>query len=370
VENSNPSQKQTATPISTLTLNPSHPGEPEIQVPETRAPADSPEIGKDTPSRQSDPFNPTQVEAVLKAIKIREGLTPEQVKRVHDLIAEYADCFALSICEVIPAKDATLCLDILEDMELLTKARQQTFTPPQRRYLHKKILEMLDAGIIERTDPAMIKCVSPTTLGQKQHDGAGLTLEQLQQKVNDKCMAVGLTPHFQLPAKCKPQEANEQGERDQKWWVCQDFKEVNKHSKVAPMPQGDIQVKQHRLSGHKYVSVIDFTSGFYTVKIHKESRPYTTFYIKGLGHFWYVHMPFGLMGAPTAFAAVTANHLHDLIADEVMEIFINDGGIATDSFNKMEAKLRRVLDRVRERTLSLSAAKSRLFMEEELFTGS
>jgi hypothetical protein len=176
-------------------------------------------------------------------------------------------------------------------------------------------------------------------------------------------------PHFQVSAKCKPKEANEQGKCDQKWQVCQDFKEVNKHSKVALMPQGDIWVKQHHLSGHQYVSIIDFASGFYAVKIHKESCPYTAFYIEGLGHFWYVHMPFGLTGAPTAFAVVTANHLHDLIANEVMEIFINDGGIATDSFNEMEAKLWCVLDRVRECTLSLLAAKSHLFMEEELFAG-
>jgi hypothetical protein len=103
------------------------------------------------------------------------------------------------------------------------------------------------------------------------------------------------------------------------------------------------------------------------VKIYKESHPYTAFYIEGLGHFWYICMLFGLMGAPTAFAMVTANHLHNLITDKVMEIFIDDGGIAADSFDKMEAKLWRVLDRVREHTLSLSAAKSCLFMEEELF---
>jgi hypothetical protein len=49
-------------------------------------------------------------------------------------------------------------------------------------------------------------------------------------------------------------------------------------------------------------------------------------------------MPFELTGAPTAFMAVTANHLYDLITDKVMEIFINDGGIATNSFDKMETK--------------------------------
>jgi RNase H-like domain found in reverse transcriptase/Reverse transcriptase (RNA-dependent DNA polymerase) len=229
---------------------------------------------------------------------------------------------------------------------------------------------MLEASIIERANPAEIKCVSVTTLGQKQHDRAGLTLEELQQKVNKECKAAGLMPHFQVPPiqGPEPSEAAKKYE-EQKWRICQDFRQVNKLSKVAPMPQGDIRAKQHRLSSHKYVSTIDFASGFYTVEINQESRPYTTFYIEGLGHFWYIRMPFGLTGAPTAFATMAANHLHDLIADETMEIFIDDGGTAADTFQEMKEKLTRILDRVRERKLSLSAAKSQLFMAEATFTG-
>jgi Reverse transcriptase (RNA-dependent DNA polymerase) len=135
------------------------------------------------------------------------------------------------------------------------------------------------------------------------------------------------------------------------------------------MLQGDIRAKQHRLSGHQYVSTIDFTSGFYAVEIDQESRPYTAFYIEGLGHFWYTRMPFGLTGVPTAFAAMGANHLHDLIADETLEIFVDDGGMAADTFEGMKGKLIKIMDRVREQKLSLSAAKSKLFMSEVTFAG-
>jgi hypothetical protein len=38
-------------------------------------------------------------------------------------------------------------------------------------------------------------------------------------------------------------------------------------------------------------------------------------------------MPFGLTGAPTAFTMVTAAHLHNLIADEVLEIFVDNRGV-------------------------------------------
>jgi hypothetical protein len=86
---------------------------------------------------------------VLKAIEIGDDMTAEQKEVVHNLITKYADCFALLVREVIPAKDATLRLNISEETQLPTKTRQCTFTPPQRRYLHRKILEMLEVGIIK-----------------------------------------------------------------------------------------------------------------------------------------------------------------------------------------------------------------------------
>jgi hypothetical protein len=135
------------------------------------------------------------------------------------------------------------------------------------------------------------------------------------------------------------------------------------------MPQGDIRAKQQRLSGHKYVSVFDFVSGFYAVEIPKESRPYTAFYVEGRGYFWYARMPMGLTGAPSTFADTTAMHLHDLIADATMELFVDDGGGAADSFEEMIEKLTRIFQRCRERKLSLSPMKCCLFMTETTFAG-
>jgi Reverse transcriptase (RNA-dependent DNA polymerase) len=170
-------------------------------------------------------------------------------------------------------------------------------------------------------------------------------------------MAAGLTPHFQVPLWQEPHAPATTHEGEQKWQICQDFREVNKHTKVAPMPQGDIHAKQHRLSSHRYISVIDFMSGFYTVEIDTQLHPYTAFYIEGLGHFWYTRMPFGLTGAPTAFTSVTATHLHNLIADKMLEIFMDDSSTAADTFDNMIYNLTRILGQVHNQKLSLLAAK-------------
>src|SRR6267154_197025 len=135
------------------------------------------------------------------------------------------------------------------------------------------------------------------------------------------------------------------------------------------MPQGDIRAKKQRLSGHKYVSVFDFAAGFYAVEVPEQSRPYTAFYVEGRGYFQYKCMPMGLTGAPSTFCEMTATHLHDLIADMTMELFVDDGGVAADTFKEMLEKLEHIFQRCREQKLLLSPTKCQLFMTETTFAG-
>jgi hypothetical protein len=77
----------------------------------------------------------------------------------------------------------------------------------------------------------------------------------------------------------------------------------------------------------------------------------------------------GLTGAPSTFCEMTATHLHDLLADTTMELFVDDRGCAADSFQDMFEKLERIFQRCRERKLSISPMKCRLFMTETTFAG-
>jgi hypothetical protein len=250
------------------------------------------------------------------------------------------------------------------------RVHQRALTPPQLQFLHGKIDEMLTAGIIERAPPDQVKCTATTVLEQKAHEYGGLSLEELQYRVNKQCQQNGIPPAFTLPEwEVTGQMVPQQSDEPQKWRICQNFNEVNRHTVIAPMPQGDIRAKQLRLSGHQYVSVFDFASGFYTIDVPEESRPYTAFYVEGRGWFWYKRMPMGLTGAPSTFADMTATHLHNLIADGTMELFVDDGACAANTFEEMIEKLTKVFERCRERKLSLSPSKCRLFMTETTFAG-
>ena len=156
----------------------------------------------------------------------------------------------------------------------------------------------------------------------------------------------------------------------QKWCICQNYRVLNRVTHVFPMPQGDIHTKQQHLSGHRWVHGFDFMSGFYAVTIPKETHPYLAYYVKGKGFHTQKRMPFGLTGTPATFVHVIAKKLGDLLPKLEIELLVDDGGMAGDSFKNMMDHTCQFLTRVRESSLSLSAKKSEFFMTEIIFVGS
>jgi len=320
-------------------------------------------------TRMTDPYKPERVDEILRLVTIGNDLSEDQNIKVRELISSFADVFALSVHEVRLVKDVVHRLNIHPDAVFSTKVHQRPLTLPQQQYLHTNIDTMLKAGVIEACKPEDVKCVSSTTLAQKAHQGKGLLLTELQHRINDECITHGFEPKFDLPPRTDATPDERDNTQEPKWRICQNFAQVNKVTKVAPMPQGDIRSKQQRLSGHRWVSGFDFASGFYAIEVAPESRPYTAFYVEGRGYFWYKRLPFGLTGAPSTFASLTSKHMHELLTDGTIELFVDDGGAAADTFVEMMGKLERIFTRIRERGLSLSASKSEFFMTEMVFAG-
>ncbi|KAG6863377.1 hypothetical protein C0991_006358, partial [Blastosporella zonata] len=200
-------------------------------------------------SRQTDPFRKERVAEILRLVKRGDDLTLDQNEAVTRLIEQWADIFALSVSKVLPVKGAVHTLDIPSNATFSKKVHQKPLTPPQKRFLHERIDKMLLAGIIKRCKPGQVKCVSGTTLVQKAHQGLGLSLNELQHWVNNQCVANGFKAYFPMPNQCDPTPINETDNGTPKWRICQNFAEINKITKVAPMPQGDIRTKQQNLSG-------------------------------------------------------------------------------------------------------------------------
>ena len=142
-------------------------------------------------TRKTNPHNPERVAEILRLVTIGNDLTEDERLEVRNLISSFADTFALSVHEVHQVNGAVHRLDIPPDTAFSKKVHQKPLTPPQRQYLYKSIDTMLEADIIEPCAPEDVKCVSPTTLAQKTHEGKGLRLEELQHRVNDECITHG-----------------------------------------------------------------------------------------------------------------------------------------------------------------------------------
>ncbi|KAF8144989.1 hypothetical protein K438DRAFT_1630893, partial [Mycena galopus ATCC 62051] len=118
-------------------------GEDGFEQPEIR-------LGEDTSifTRLTDPYNPRRVTAVLDAITIGPDLTSEQREVVRGFIAEFVDCYTLSMKEVVPIPGAEHTMNIPADSTFNTKIHQRPTTPVQKQWYNGVIDEMLAAGII------------------------------------------------------------------------------------------------------------------------------------------------------------------------------------------------------------------------------
>lgn len=169
---------------------------------------------------------------------------------------------------------------------------------------------------------------------------------------------------------CPPENNDNKNQKKStpKWRICQNFSEVNHTSQIPPTLQGDIRTKQQHLSGHRWISIIDFAAGFYTIPVDPESEPYLAFFMEGWGYDCYCHIPFGLTGAPTHFRDMAAVALWDLIG-LLFELYVDDTGMVGDVFKEKLSRLCSFFKWVQDMWLSLSPSKIQLFMTEVIFAG-
>lgn len=316
--------------------------------------------------RTHDPFNPGRVAEIVGKIQIGDDLSAEQKSRVKGLVSEFADIFALKLSEVLPVSITEMKLDIPEGMTFPKRAGQRRMSKPQEQALYTMLDELEAAQVIKRVTQDQIAAVSPINMVPKPSSASRPTLRMLQQMVNSECRKYGVQIKH-------PEAGFYEGERNPieqpaKWRLVQNFAAVNKVTQVRPFPMGDLVAKQRAVAGHRYVSVMDFHAGFHAIPIAPESVPYTGFYVDGRGYYVYLRMPFGLTGAPTVFCEMVASALSDLIG-RLLEIWMDDMATAADDFETGLSNLRTIFERCRTHKLSLSAAKTVLFMSEAIFAG-
>lgn len=143
-----------------------------------------------------------------------------------------------------------------------------------------------------------------------------------------------------------------------KWWICVDYRELNKATLEDYFPLPFIDQVLDTLSGKKYFSFLDGFSGYNQIQITLEDYEKTTFTYPW-GTFSYRVLTFGLCNAPATFQRVVLGIFADLIHDCV-EVFIDDFSVYRNTYDEALTNLEKALICCQETNLSLSHEKCRM----------
>ena len=93
---------------------------------------------------------------------------------------------------------------------------------------------------------------------------------------------------------------------------CIDFHRLNSQTKKDAYPLPRMQETMECMVGARFFSTMDLKSGFWQVKMAKDSQQYTTFTVGSMGVYEFLRMPYGLCNTLVTFQRLMQNCLGEL----------------------------------------------------------
>ena len=155
---------------------------------------------------------------------------------------------------------------------------------------------------------------------------------------------------------------------DDSWRFCLDYRKVNGVTKKDSYPLPRIDDTLDALSGSKWFSTVDLSSGYWQVEMDAEDAEKTAFCVTGGGLYQFNVLPFGLTSAGATFERLMERVLAGLHWETCL-VYLDDVIIFGKDFDTHLSRLDEVLTRIHEAGLKISPMKSRLFRLEVDFLG-
>ena len=151
------------------------------------------------------------------------------------------------------------------------------------------------------------------------------------------------------------------------WRVCIDYRKLNSATKKDHFPLPFIDQMLDRLVGHPHLCFLDGYSRYNQIAIAHEDQEKTTFTCP-FGTFAFRRMPFGLCNAPATFQRCMMS-IFSYLAEEVMEIFMDDFTVYGSSFEDCLHNLGTVLHKCQDKNLALNWEKCHFMVTEGIVLG-
>ena len=149
---------------------------------------------------------------------------------------------------------------------------------------------------------------------------------------------------------------------------CIDFRRLNSQTKKDAYPLPRIQETMESMVGACFFSTMDLKSGFWQVKMAKDSQQYTAFTVGSMGVYEFLRMPYGLCNAPVTFQRLMQNCLGELNLTYAL-IYLDDMIVFSWTEEEHLHRLRVVFARFLEHGLKLKPSKCHFLQDEITFLG-
>ena len=148
---------------------------------------------------------------------------------------------------------------------------------------------------------------------------------------------------------------------------CQDYRQVNKVSEQDsyPLPRQDDSLEA--LSGAKYFTTADLTSGYHQVALSPEAQKISTFVTKS-GLYSFKRTPMGLHGSSHTFERLMETVMRGLQWEELL-VYMDDIVVFSPDQESHIERLDRMLHRLQQANLKIKPKKTHLFQKKVEYLG-
>ena len=259
-----------------------------------------------------------RVRTLWEALQLQESwLSPAELTRLKQLIAEYADIFALDSSELGYTEAAYHSIDTGDHPPIRQMARRAPFT--LRKKIDDMVDETLERGVIQ---PSKSSWASPVVLVAK---------------------------------------------KDGSTRFCIDYRKLNAVTKLDVFLLPSIDDSLDSIANAKYFTTLDLAPGYWQVPLDAQSREKTAFTTHS-GLFEFCVMPFGLCNASATFQRLMEMVLAGLARDSCM-VYLDNILVIGKSFTEHFQNLEQVFDHLREAGLSLKPKKCHLAVNSVEYLG-
>ena len=147
--------------------------------------------------------------------------------------------------------------------------------------------------------------------------------------------------------------------------ICIDPRDLNKAIKREHYPMRTIEEIVSRMPNAKVFSVLDASSGFWQVKLDRDSAKLCTFNTP-FGRYMFTRLPFGISSAPDVFQSIMSEMFEDI---DGVEVVVDDLLIWGETEEEHDIRLKQVLERAKRRNVKLNRDKSQIKREQISYVG-